>query len=115
MITNLFDGNEIYKEWSDMATFEYKEYKGIRKEFLRDNMTNIEVALTDLGEIATRELVKKYKSYGLKEDNEIVRRGENINKNTCDNLVKELDENVISNKNSHGYKYIDNEVMEQIK
>ena len=113
MITNLFDGNEIYKEWSDMATFEYKEYKGIRKEFLRDNMTNIEVALTDLDEIATRKLVKKYKFYGLKEDNEIARR--NINKNTCDNLVKELDENVISNKNSHGYKYIDNEVMEQIK
>ena len=41
--------NEIYKTWSGMNTKEYKEYKGIRKESLRDNMTDIEVVLTDLG------------------------------------------------------------------
>ena len=51
--------NEIYKEWSGMKASQYKEYKGIRKESLRDNMTDIEVALTDLGEIATRELEKE--------------------------------------------------------
>ena len=50
--------NEIYKSWSGMKASEYKAYKGLRKESLRDNMTDIEVALTDLGEIATRELVK---------------------------------------------------------
>lgn len=50
--------NEIYQEWSGMKASQYKEYKGIRKESLRDNMTDIEVALTDLGEITTRELVK---------------------------------------------------------
>ena len=48
--------NEIYKSWSGMKASEYKTYKGLRKESLRDNMTAIEVALTDLGEIATREL-----------------------------------------------------------
>ena len=48
--------NEIYKEWSGMTAKEYKEYKRIRKESLRDNMTDIEIVLTDLGEIATREL-----------------------------------------------------------
>ena len=57
-----------------MTAFEYKEYKGIKKESLRDNMTNIEVALTDLGEMATRELVKKHKPYSLKENKEIARR-----------------------------------------
>lgn len=44
-----------------MKSSEYKEYKGIRKESLRDNMTDVEIALTDLGEIATRELTKEYK------------------------------------------------------
>ena len=48
--------NEIYQSWSGMKASEYKDYKNIRKESLRDNMTDIEVALTDLGEIATREL-----------------------------------------------------------
>ena len=52
--------NEIYKEWSGMKANEYKSYKGIRKESLRDNMTDIEIALTDLSEIATRELAKEH-------------------------------------------------------
>lgn len=56
--------NEIYQAWSGMKASEYKEFKVIRKESLRDNMTDIEVALTDLGEIATRELAKKHKPYG---------------------------------------------------
>ena len=52
--------NEIYKEWSEMTASEYKQYKNIRKESLRDNMSDIEVALTDLGEIATREFAKSH-------------------------------------------------------
>ncbi len=62
--------NEIYKSWSGMKASEYKELKGLRKESLRDNMTDIEVALTDLGEIATRELAKEHKPYGLKQNKE---------------------------------------------
>ena len=46
--------NEIYQEISGMKANEYKVYKNIRKESLRDNMTDIEVALTNLGEVATR-------------------------------------------------------------
>ena len=67
--------NEIYQEWSGMKASQYKEYKGIRKESLRDNMTDIEVALTDLGEIATRELAKEHKPYGLKENRKIAKLG----------------------------------------
>lgn len=51
--------NEIYKSWSGMSAKEYKEYKGLRKESLRDNMSDIEVSLADLGELATREIAKK--------------------------------------------------------
>ena len=57
--------NKIYKEWSGMTTKGYKEYKGLRKESLRDNMTDIEVSLTDLSKIVTRELTKEHEPYGL--------------------------------------------------
>ena len=105
--------NEIYQEWSGMKASQYKEYKGIRKESLRDNMTDIEVALTDLGEIATRELVKEHKPYGLKENREIAKRGGRIAKNTRDNLEKELGRTVISNKNSLSYKYINQKTLNE--
>lgn len=99
--------NEIYKSWSGMKASEYKKFKGLRKESLRDNMTDIEVALTDLGEIATRELAKEHKPYGLEQNRQIAKRGGNIAKVTRDNLEKELGRTVISNKNSLHYEYID--------
>ena len=104
--------NEIYKTWSGMKASEYKAYKGLRKESLRDNMTDIEVALTDLGEIATRELAKEHKPYGLEENKNIARRGGNIAKITRDNLEKELGRTVISNKNVLNYEYIDEKLIE---
>lgn len=51
--------NEIYKEWSGMTAKEYKSFKELRKESLRDNMSDVEVALADLGELATRKIAKK--------------------------------------------------------
>ncbi len=107
--------NEIYKSWSGMKASEYKAYKGLRKESLRDNMTDIEVALTDLGEIATRELAKEHKPFGLEQNKKIARRGGNIAKITRDNLEKELGRTVISNKNSLDYEYIDEKLLEDKK
>ena len=107
--------NEIYQAWSGMKASEYKEYKGIRKESLRDNMTDIEVALTDLGEIATRELAKKHRPYGLKQNKEIAKRGGKIAKNTRDNLEEELGESVITRKNALNYKYIDSNKLDKKK
>ena len=100
--------NEIYKSWSSMKSSEYKEYKGIRKESLRDNMTDVEIALTDLGEIATRELTKEYKPYGLEENKKMAKRGGNIAKITRDNLEKELGRTVVTKENTLNYQYIDN-------
>ena len=99
--------NEIYKEWSGMTASEYKAYKGIRKENLRDNMTDIEVALTDLGEIATRELDKEHRPQGLEQNKKIARMGGDAAKAARDNIEKNLGKTVISNKNSLNYKYID--------
>ena len=107
--------NEIYKSWSGMKASEYKAYKGLRKESLRDNMTDIEVALTDLGEIATRELAKEHKPFGLEENKKIARRGGNIAKITRDNLEKELGRTVISNKNALNYEYMDEKLVEDKK
>lgn len=107
--------NEIYKEWSGMTASEYKSFKNIRKENLRDNMTDIEVALTDLGEIATRELVKEHKPFGLEQNKKIARRGGNIAKKTRENLEKELGRTVVSNKNSLNYQYIDEKLLKSKK
>lgn len=107
--------NEIYQEWSGMKASQYKEYKGLRKESLRDNMTDIEVALTDLGEIATRELVKEHKPYGLKGNREMAKRGGKIAKNTRDDLEKELGRTVITKQNALNYKYIDSNKLDKKK
>ena len=97
-----------------MKASQYKEYKGLRKESLRDNMTDVEVALANLGEIATRELVKEHKPYGLKENREIAKRGGRIAKNTRDNLEEELGKSVISKENALSYQYLnDNKLTEK--
>ena len=104
--------NEIYKEWSGMTAKEYKSYKGLRKESLRDNMTDIEVALADLGELATREIAKKKNPKGLNENIEIAKRGGKIASNTRKNLEKELGNSIITSNNALKYKYIDKEEIE---
>ena len=99
--------NEIYQEWSGMKASEYKELKGLRKESLRDNMSDIEVALADLGEIATRELAKKYKPKGLKENKKMARLGGHAAKSAKDDLEKNLGETIITANNNLDYEYID--------
>lgn len=90
-----------------MKASEYKEYKGIRKESLRDNMSDIEIILTDLGEVATRELAKKYNLYGLEENKKIAIMGGNTAKIAKDDLENKLGDKIITNNNSLGYEYID--------
>ena len=104
--------NTIYKEWSGMTAKEYKSYKGLRKESLRDNMTDIEVALTDLGEIATREIAKKKNPKGLNENIDVAKRGGKIANNARKNIEDELGESVVTSNNSLNYKYIDENKIE---
>lgn len=99
--------NEIYKTWSGMKALEYKIYKGLRKESLRDNMSDIEVALTDLGEIATRELAKKHKPYGLKENKKVAKAGGEVAKTAREDLEQKLGETIISSNNNLNYQYIE--------
>ena len=98
--------NEIYKEWSGMTAKEYKSYKGLRKESLRDNMSDIEIALADLGEIATREIAKEYKPYGLEQNKKVAKMGGNTARVAKDDLEKKLGRKIVTNKNQLNYEYI---------
>ncbi|MBO4245274.1 MAG: phage antirepressor protein [Bacilli bacterium] len=102
--------NEIYKNWSGMTASEYKEYKNIRKENLRDNMSDIEVALTDIGEIATRELVRKHKPANLKDNKRLAQLGGHAAKVAREDLEKNLGEAVITSKNNLNYQYINDKI-----
>ena len=103
--------NEIYKEWSGLTAKQYKQYKGLRKESLRDNMTDIEVALADLGEIATRELAKKHRPLGLEQNKKVAKLGGRTAKVARNELEKNLGENVVSKDNALSYKYIEDDLM----
>ena len=107
--------NEIYQEWSGMKASQYKEYKNIRKESLRDNMTDVEVALANLGEIATRELAKKHKPYGLEENKKIAKKGGHVAKVAREDMEKELGQSVISKENTLSYQYLDDSKLDKKK
>ena len=104
--------NEIYKTWSGMTAKEYKSFKGLRKESLRDNMSDIEIALADLGELATREIAKQHKPKGLDENIEVAKRGGRIANNTRKNLEEEIGESVIVKDNALLYEYKEERVIE---
>lgn len=105
--------NEIYKSWSGMTAKEYKEFKGLRKESLRDNMDDIEVTLTDLGEAATKRLAIKNKPQGFDENVRVAKIGGNVAKVARDELEKQLGESVVSNENNLGYNYVDEKLLEE--
>jgi len=98
-----------------MSAKEYKEYKGLRKESLRDNMSDIEVTFADLGEIATREIAKKRNPQGLKENIEVARRGGKIANNARVELETEIGESVITKNNALSYQYDEEEKLIETK
>ena len=92
--------NEIYKGWSGMKASEYKEFKGIRKESLRDNMSDLELLLTDIGEVTTRALAKEHKPYGLEANKKVAKAGGEVASNTKLEIEKKLGKKIINNKNN---------------
>lgn len=107
--------NEIYKEWSGMTAKEYKQYKGLRKENLRDNMDNIELILTDLSEEATKRIVTKQKPNGLNENIKVAKMGGHVAKVARDDLERNLGESVVTKTNKLNYKYIEEESKNKLK
>ncbi len=88
----------ISKAWSGMTTREYKQHKGLRKENLRDNMTNVELMLNGLAEAAATELSQRENPQGFRENAEIAQRGGNVAHVAREQLEHELGTTIISNK-----------------
>lgn len=92
--------NEIYKEWSGMTAKEYKNFKGLRKENLRDNMSDLEVLLADIDETATREIAKAKRPQGLKENTKVAKTGGKIADNTRKDIEKNLGRPIVTSENN---------------
>ena len=98
--------DEIYKSWADMSARKYKDFKGLKKESLRDNMSRTGELLSDLGEEATKELAKEYNPYGLEQNKTIARMGGNTAKVARKDLENKLNRSVITSNNNLNYKYV---------
>ena len=88
----------ISRAWSGMTTREYKKYKGLRKESLRDNMTNVELMLNGLAEAAATELSKRENPKGFAENANVAQRGGDVAHVARERLEQELGDTVISDK-----------------
>ena len=95
--------NILTKAWSGMTTGQYKNYKGLTKENLRDNMTTIELALNTLAEAATTEISRERNPKGFSESQDTALAGGNIAKCARQQLEKELGHTVISSERASDY------------
>lgn len=93
----------ITHEWSGLRTKEYKKLKGLKKESLRDNMTNIELALNILAEASTTELSKQKNPRGFKANQKIAKEGGSVAKAARRQLEDRLGHSVISSAKASDY------------
>jgi hypothetical protein len=92
----------ITREWSGKRVKEYKQYKGLKKESLRDNMTNVELALNTLAEASTAELSKQKNPQGFKQSARVAQQGGSVAKAARQQLESQLGRSVISPLNAKG-------------
>lgn len=81
--------NEITQAWTDMTTGQYKKFKNLTKENLRDNMSNMELILTMLAEASTTEISKAQNPIGLHESKKVARKGGAVAKAAREDLEKQ--------------------------
>ena len=105
--------NEIYKQWAGMTVKEYKEYKGLRKESLRDNMDSMEIILTDLSEETTKRLAAKHKPLGLERNIEVAKMGGHAAKVAREDIEKNLGESIVVKQNRLNYEYNETKHLEE--
>ena len=99
--------NEMTKAWSGMSVQEYKQLKGLKKENLRDNMTNIELVLNMLAEVTTTELSKKENPKTFNESKQIAKRGGKFAGETRVRYENELGRKITSPANATNKKLLD--------
>lgn len=99
--------NEMTKAWSGLSVQEYKQLKGLKKENLRDNMTDIELVLNMLAEVTTTALSKQEQPTTFNESKQIAKKGGNIVKNTRNDIESNLGHSVISPLNANTKELLD--------
>lgn len=93
----------ITRQWSGKSTKEYKQHKGLKKENLRDNMTNIELALNTLAEASATELSKEKSPKGFNANAHVAKQGGDVAKAARDKLESQLGRSVISSAKASDY------------
>ena len=99
----------ITKEWSGFTTREYKDYKGLKKENLRDHMTNLETAINTLAEAFTTELSKKNNPTSFTENRNVAKAGGKVAKQTRDNMEAQLGRSIVTRSNAKGLRAPDDQ------
>ena len=90
----------IYRGWSGLSAKEYKQLKGLKKENLRDNMTDLEIAINMLAEATTTQISKNESPKGMVESADVARRGGATARVAREAAEKEIGESVVSSKNA---------------
>ncbi len=106
--------NEISKAWSGMNTRQYKDYKGLKKENLRDNMSTTELILNMLAETATKDITESTNPHGLEENKEVAKRGGTIAGNARKEIEAETGKPVITSKNAIDFGKLIDDVTKTI-
>lgn len=106
--------NEISKAWSGMTTREYKDFKGLKKQNLRDNMSTTELILNMLAETAMKDIVGTSNPQGLEENKKVAKRGGNVAKVAKETLEKETGKPVITPKNAIDFGRLISDVTKEI-
>ena len=92
--------DEITRAWADRSVRDYKKFKGLKKENLRDNMTNLELVLNMLAEASTTEISKKQKPKGLEENKKVAQRGGFAAKKARLEIEKQTGKPIVTDKNA---------------
>ena len=92
--------DEITKAWADKSVKNYKKFKRLKKENLRDNMTNLELVLNMLAEASTTEISKKQNPRGLERNKKVARKGGRVAKKARVEIEKQTGESVVISKNA---------------
>ena len=92
--------DEITKTWSGKSTKAYKKFKGLKKQNLRDNMTNLELILNTLAEASTTVISKKQKPKGLAQNKKVAQKGGGVAKKARVEVEKQVGESIISSRNA---------------
>ena len=98
----------ITREWSGFSTKQYKQFKGLKKENLRDNMTNLEIALNILAEASATELSKQRDPKGFNAQKEVAKDGGSVAKAARNQLESQLGRSIISSSKASDYLLPDN-------